>query len=256
MMDIPVDKLSRCISYGQVDSTNRIAKELATEGKAAPGTVVLAVSQSAGRGQYGRSFNSPAGGLYFSLLLEPNLPTEILPLITLATGLACRTVLYQSFGLHPFIKWPNDIYLGGKKIAGILCENLLCSNQSGTRAKVIIGVGLNVNSKIEDFPAEIKPTLTTLFEQIHETVELEPLLIQLIRAITSHVIRIQDERESLFAEWRQFDFLLHKRVLFHMSEGRTLHGIGLGLSAQGLYTIQDDKGLEHQVIGGQLRLQE
>jgi len=242
------------ITYDQIDSTNRVAKELAVAGKPA-GTVVLAATQSAGKGQYGRNFNSPRGGLYFSLLLEPDVPIESLPLITLATGLACRNVLHRAFNLYPLIKWPNDIYLDGKKVAGILCENLCTPHPSGTTARIIIGVGLNVNNRKEDFAVELQPIITTLWEQLRVPVDLEELLARLTQAIPAQVSRLRHERQSLLAEWQQFDFLLHKRVV-HVLEGRTLHGIGQGISSQGLYRIHDDNGIEHMVIGGQLRPQQ
>jgi BirA family biotin operon repressor/biotin-[acetyl-CoA-carboxylase] ligase len=241
------------ISYDQIDSTNRVAKEMAAQGRPS-GTVVLAATQTAGRGQYGRSFNSPKGGLYFSLLLEPDLPSEILPLITLATGLACRTVLHQTFGLHPLIKWPNDMYLDGKKVAGILCENLFSSPSANSIAKVIIGVGLNVNNRIEDFAPEVQPIITTLFEHLHETVELAPLLTLLTQAITAQVIRLRQDRKGVLDEWQQFDFLYHKPVV-HRIEADSLYGVGLGVTQHGLYRILDEHGTEHKVIGGQLRLQ-
>ena len=109
------------LAYDHLDSTNRVARELALEGCTA-GTVVLAGSQSSGRGQYGRLFNSPVGGLYFTLVLVPDLPLNALPLITLATGLACRETIQAVTGLEPLIKWPNDLYLDHRKVAGILCE--------------------------------------------------------------------------------------------------------------------------------------
>jgi BirA family biotin operon repressor/biotin-[acetyl-CoA-carboxylase] ligase len=246
--------LAMIISYQQIDSTNRVAKELAAENKPS-GTVVVAASQLAGRGQYGRSFNSPVGGLYFSLLLEPVIPTEKLPLITLATGLACRNVLHQSFNLQPLIKWPNDIYLGGKKTAGILCENLLLSRNPSNTAKVVIGVGINVNNKKEDFAVEIQPIITTLFEHLQKTVELEPLLALLLQAITTNVRRLLDESQSLLEEWQRYDFLFNKPVV-HTTEALTIHGTGKGISPQGLYVIQDENGVEQRVIGGQLRPQE
>jgi len=241
------------ITYAQIDPTNRVAKELAAEGRPA-GTVVHAVSQSAGKGQYGRCFNSPAGGLYFSLLLEPDLPLEILPLTTLAAGLACRNVLHQAFNLVPFIKWPNDLYLGGKKVAGILCEHICTPHPSDTAAKVIIGVGLNANNRIGDFDGDIQPLVTTLFEHMRKTVDLDALLGHLTQAISGQVMRLRQDRESVLAEWQQYDFLLHRRVV-HVCEERVLHGVGQGITSQGLYRLRDDHGAEHELIGGQLRPQ-
>jgi len=175
-------------------------------------------------------------------------------LITLATGLACRNVLHQSFNLQPLIKWPNDIYLGGKKTAGILCENLSLPPSPSSRIQVIIGVGINVNNKKEDFAAEIQPIITTLFEHLQRTVELEPLLALLLQAITTNVTRLLDESQSLLDEWQQYDLLFNKPVV-HTTEAMTIHGVGKGISPQGLYLIQDEHGVEQRVIGGQLRLQ-
>ena len=91
------------LSYPHLDSTNRLARELVLEG-CAIGTVVLADNQSSGRGQYGRVFSSPVGGLYFTLILAPDLPLSSLPLVTLATGLACRETLHEATGLSALIK--------------------------------------------------------------------------------------------------------------------------------------------------------
>jgi len=241
-------------SYNQLDSTNRLAKELAAEGKPT-GTVVLAVSQSAGRGQYGRAFTSPVGGLYFSLILEPTLPPERLSLATLATGLACRSVLHRVFQLHPDIKWPNDVYLGGKKVAGILCETVLTPLPPPSKAKVIIGVGMNVNTRRKDYPEELQPIITTLFEELQVTVDLDRLLNNLLEAITVHVAQLQHDAALLLAEWQRYDYLLNKSVVC-TGESHFFCGVGKGIDAQGFYRVLDHSGVEHRVLGGgQLRLQ-
>lgn len=241
-------------SFNQLDSTNRLAKELAAEGKPA-GTVVLAASQSAGRGQYGRAFTSPVGGLYFSLILEPVLPPERLPLATLATGIACRNVLHQGFQLHPEIKWPNDVYLGGKKIAGILCETVLMPQFAASTAKVVIGVGMNVNTVRMDYPEEIQPIITTVFEELQFSVDLDRLLNLLLEAITAHVAQLQHDAARLLAEWQRYDYLLNKSVIC-TSECHSFSGVGKGIDSQGFYRVLDHSGVEHQVLGGgQLRLQ-
>lgn len=129
-----------------LDSTNRLAKELAWQG-AAPGTVVQAAQQSAGRGQYERSFLSPLGGLYFSLILRPTLQAQEVAMVTLAAGLGCRDAISDQCQLRTRIKWPNDLYCKEKKIAGILSEywyfaptNYVCANAS-------VVVLINVNYK-------------------------------------------------------------------------------------------------------------
>ena len=241
------------IYYDQVDSTNRIAKELVMEGKPS-GTIVCAGIQSAGKGQYGRSFNSPPGGLYFSLLLKPNLDLEYLPLVTLATGLACREVIYSAFNVQTQIKWPNDIYLCDKKLAGILCENIdFRSAAENALATVVIGAGLNINNTKVDFPLEIQPIVTTLFDHLKIQVDLHSLRTLLVAAIVKNVIILSENRQLLLAQWQQHDYL-YKRSIIYTAGSMTLRGTGLGISSQGFYCIQDNKGAEHCVVGGQLRL--
>lgn len=237
--------------FDQTDSTNRVTRELAAEGKPA-GTVVRAACQSAGRGQHGRTFSSPVGGLYFSLLLEPDLPPDTLPLITLATGLACRTVLHRQYGLHPLIKWPNDLYLEGKKVAGILCENLFYPRVGKPSAKVIIGVGLNANTTATDYDVEIQPIITTLFDHLQRSIDLDELCARLIESITTHVERLGSDRHGLLCEWQQHDFL-HRKQLTYLHDTTRLTGLGYGVTPEGLYRIVDGNGREHRVIGGQLR---
>lgn len=237
--------------FDHIDSTNRIARQKALE-DAPSGLIVRAGRQSAGRGQYDRSFASPDGGLYFSLLLRLAVPIAQLPLITLATGVACREILFAAYGVEAKIKWPNDLYLGERKVAGILCENV--SNPAGKNDQpaVVIGVGLNVNSTLADFPSELQPIVTTLFEQTGQRMDLEKLLDLLAQAIASKAAMVATDSELLLAEWQKHDYL-HGRSLVHTAGNVTLQGIGMGVSALGLYRFRDAAGVEHSVVGGQLR---
>jgi BirA family biotin operon repressor/biotin-[acetyl-CoA-carboxylase] ligase len=241
------------IYYDHVDSTNRIAKEIATEGENTD-AVVQAGEQSAGKGQYGRTFTSPAGGLYFSLLLQPELEPEHLPLITLATGLACRDIIHSTFDLNSKIKWPNDIYLKGKKLAGILCESVQSGSPKDLKTSVVIGVGLNVNNRVDTFPMEIQPFVTTLFEHLAIEVDLAALLSQLTTAIKKNVAILKKGRQELLVEWQQHDYLLNKKLVY-TSGATTLQGIGRGISPYGYYRIRDTNGNEHAIMGGRVRPQ-
>lgn len=238
--------------HEHTDSTNRIAKEMVAEG-APSGTVVVAAAQSAGRGQYGRTFNSPIGGLYFSYVVEPALPPERISLVTLVTGLACRNVLSERFQLNALIKWPNDLYLAGKKVAGILCEHLGKPNLPNTESKVIIGVGLNVNSRIEQFDPEVQPLVTTLYEHTGQTRELTPLLDDLLHAILLCVERLATEHDILLEEWQRYDLLKDQPVTYTNLNG-TIEGVGLGINRDGMYLVRDATNQEHTIVSGQLRL--
>ncbi len=241
------------ICYDQIDSTNRVAKELVLKGKPS-GTIVRAERQLAGKGQYGRNFISPVGGLYFSLLLQPDLQLKYLPLITLATGLACREVIFSICGLPTQIKWPNDIYLADKKVAGILCENVIFNGLEKKSPTVVIGVGLNVNNTLSNFPPGIQPIVTTLFEHLHEQLDIDTLFSSLVTSIVKNSASLGADRQAILARWQKFDYLANKAVV-HTAGLVTRKGTGCGISSEGYYRIMDDHGDEHCIVGGQLRLQ-
>jgi len=233
------------------DSTNRIAREKAAEGAAA-GLVIWAERQESGRGQYGREFASPIGGLYFSLLLRPNLDAVDVPLITLVTGLACRDVLFDVCGVQAGIKWPNDLYLGDKKVGGILCENSFDTGVNPVQPTVVIGVGININSRLSDFPAELRPLVTTLFEETGKKHNIEVCLECFVEKISAYVESLPTKRETLLDQWRNHDYLL-RRPIQYINGDQTVYGSGLGLASDGRYMIVEESGRERAIIGGQLR---
>jgi BirA family biotin operon repressor/biotin-[acetyl-CoA-carboxylase] ligase len=147
--------LTRLARYGKahlfptVTSTNDVAKKLATEGLPA---LVAAEIQTRGRGRFSREWLSPAGGLWFSMLLFPDMAAERIGLITLVAGLAVAQAVEERAGLKPDLLWPNDVLVGTKKVCGILCE--------GKGKAVIVGIGLNLNQT--SFPPEL-PDATSLF---------------------------------------------------------------------------------------------
>lgn len=144
-----------------VDSTNSACRRLALEG-APDGTVVLADCQTAGRGRRGRSFQSPAGkGLFFSILWRPDCaPERLLPLTALSAVAACQAIRRVT-GAEVQIKWPNDLVLSGRKLAGILTEMAL-EGESGHVSHVVVGIGINVHQRPEDFGGEVADIATSL----------------------------------------------------------------------------------------------
>lgn len=239
--------------FDHLDSTNRVARQKALE-NAPAGLVIRAGMQSAGRGQYDRSFASPLGGLYFSMLLRPDIAITQLPLITLAVGVACRDVIFSQFKVEAEIKWPNDLYVGERKIAGILCESVLAGSERDSGPAVVAGVGLNVNSVLDDFPPPLQPIVTTLIEQTGLRSDLDKLLDGLVQAIEAKVLLIGKATNVLLTQWQNFDYLYSKPLVYTAGE-KTIRGIGLGVSPLGQYRFRDVDGQEHSVVGGQLRPQ-
>ncbi len=238
--------------YPQLDSTSRVAKDLLQQGAAA-GTVVLAAQQSAGRGQYGRTFASPPGGLYFSLILYPEIQAQEAAMVTLAAGLGCRDALGAQCGLSPQIKWPNDLYCAGRKIAGILTE--YCLPAMGRReAAVVIGAGLNVNSSSGDFPEELRPLLGTVRDLTGAAIhDMETLLEACAACIERRVAQLLRDRSTLLAEWQKADYLLGRRIRHLLNEQVLATGIGRGIDYSGRYLLEQDDGSTGAVLAGQLK---
>ena len=148
--------------FESVDSTNSYLKRIAAEG-APDGAVAVADEQTAGRGRRGRSFSSsPGRGVYLSALLRPQLaPEKILPLTALGAVAACDAV-ERTCGVRPQIKWTNDLVLNGKKLSGTLTE-LSLEGESGALQYAVIGIGVNCNNTLEDFPPELRDVATSLY---------------------------------------------------------------------------------------------
>lgn len=150
----------KCFLYECLDSTNKKAKELAEAG-CSEGTVVMASEQLEGVGRRGRSWSSEKDqGIYMSMVLRPTFHADKASMVTLVTALAVAKVieaLGKDCGVHPFIKWPNDIVIRGKKVCGILTEMSMKDNQIGY---IVVGIGINIHN--QEFPKEIAHMASSL----------------------------------------------------------------------------------------------
>ena len=167
--------------FEELDSTNTYLKREALSGLP-EGTVVFCERQSAGRGRMGRSFFSPSGGgIYFSLLLRPQLPVEDTAMITACAAVCVCQGVQQVTGLHPEIKWVNDPQLSGKKFCGILTESVIASSKAP--AFLVLGIGVNVNSDPSTFPMEVRERATSLRAQLGEAVSREAVSAAILDGI-------------------------------------------------------------------------
>lgn len=198
------------------DSTNRVAMEMAENG-AKHGTVVVADAQTAGRGRMGRPWVSPAGkNLYVSVLLRPSVPAVDATRLALVAGVALADAV-EAVGVPASLKWPNDLYCGGRKAAGILAE--MASDPDGVR-HVVIGVGLNVNMEEADFPPDLRDTATSLRIRAGRTFRRVDVLARLLDALgTRYAEFIGGGFASLRDGWDRRDFLRGRRVLLRRQGG-------------------------------------
>lgn len=195
--------------HQEVASTNTRARELALAG-APEGTLVWAESQSGGRGRLGRPWHSPPGaGLYFSLILDP-WPKENPSFLTLAAGLSVAEAINQMTSLQPGIKWPNDLLIQDKKIAGILAE--LDSGGLPPRF-VVLGVGVNVNLQPTDIPDEIRDTAGSLLAATGKTWDRSALLGIILEKIEGNYLGLKAGRHNdILQRYRRNSITIGARV--------------------------------------------
>jgi len=240
--------------FSDTSSTNDLALILSNTG-APNGTLVVADSQSAGRGRLeGRIWHSPPGtGLYFSLILRPHLAPADFPKLTLAAGLALCKALESHTQCQPGLKWPNDLFLLGKKCGGILTETQAVAGAGQTA--VVIGIGLNVNTPPEAFSEGLRPKATSLLAETGIPHERGPLLAAILGELDLVVARLeQGDFPGILAEWRQRDIHAGLQVSWLNTQGRIITGISLGPDEEGFLHIRDAQGQVHSVISGDISL--
>lgn len=232
-----------------VDSTNNVLKSMADQG-APEGTVVVAEKQEKGRGRLGRDWSSPAGGgIYLSLLLRPPIPPQqTSPLTLLAAVAACTGIRAVLPRLSPGIKWPNDLLLGGRKVCGILCE---IKAEMDLVHYLIAGIGINVNTDLEDLPHALQSSATSLkLENGGEAVSR----IAVAAAILQHYDELYCEyleagSAPVLARWKENNITLGRSVKIH-NQDRFYTGTALELDSSGALIVEGASGeIKHFSVG-------
>ena len=173
--------------YDTINSTNRVAKELAITG-AAHGTLIISSEQTEGRGRRDHSFYSPKGGLYMSILLKPEFLNTLVPdEITTATGNSVCSAIKVLTGLSPYIKPINDLFIDKKKICGILTE-AGTEFETGDVQWIVVGIGINFDSDINLFPTDIKEIAASIFAPGTSTVTKNQLAAEIINQLLAQKI--------------------------------------------------------------------
>jgi BirA family biotin operon repressor/biotin-[acetyl-CoA-carboxylase] ligase len=227
--------------FDRIDSTNRYVLDEARAGAAA-GLVAVADHQTAGRGRLGRSWEAaPGSSLLVSVLLRPNLPAERLFLLTLAAGLALADALGAVAGITAGLKWPNDLVIGNKKLAGLLAEADL--GGGGARA-VVIGAGCNLTA--DAFPAELAAQATAVELEAGHAVARDALLAAFLDSLADRL----DALDAVLAEARTRSATLLRRVRIERPRGELLEGLATDLADNGALVVRDDAGAEHVVAVG------
>jgi BirA family biotin operon repressor/biotin-[acetyl-CoA-carboxylase] ligase len=233
--------------FEEISSTSTRARELAEKG-APEGVVVVAEAQTHGRGRLGRRWESPAlANLYFSVVLRPEIAPAHAAQITLTAAVALADSVASFIPQPPAIKWPNDILVGGKKLAGILTEAACRSERVDY---VILGVGVNVNLRIRAMPETIRRRATSLAELKGENLARETVLRRLIQDLDRcYGILEAAGFDALRPRWEARFDLRGKRVRADLGD-RVVIGVARGIDPSGALIVEDESGRAHNIIAG------
>ncbi len=237
------------LCFKETDSTNSQARTLADNG-ASEGTLVLAESQTLGRGRKGRTWFSPKGeGVFISMILRPLMSPMDSSRLTLLAAVALAEALIDSTGLEIRIKWPNDLLCNGRKVAGILTE---LSTDMDAVNHVIIGLGLNVNTPRRSFPVDLRKKASSLLVesgQPHSRCKITQLFLE---RFEGHYDALVDHGfPPLLSRWKSLSDSIGKKFRVEMID-KTLTGTIQDVDSNGFLILEDEKGVRHSILSGDI----
>jgi len=256
---------SEILVFEQTASTNDVVTHMAKT-QPGEGLVVFAESQTKGRGRHGRVWSSPRGkGLWFSVLLRPNLPLSSAPRITVAASVAVARSTRKTSGLDARIKWPNDVTVNGKKVAGILVETIGCEKQpqAGTpvppnqpciHPSIVLGIGIDVNCRLEDFPPDVAGIASSLEIESGRQQDRAELAAEVLGALDEYYAAAQKNFDTIIAEWARLSTTLGKQLVVTMGK-RRIEGHAQALDEDGALLLRKDNGQIERILGGDVTVE-
>lgn len=237
--------------YDSVVSTNTVAAELAGAGSA-EGTVVIADTQTGGRGRRGRAWRSPPGkNLYMSVLLRPDLSPRDASVLTLATAVAACAALRRATPLPVSIKWPNDLMVKGKKLGGILTEIRADMDRI---FHAVVGIGININLTADDLPEDIKLTATSVLIETGTWRQRTPVAAEVLKELDRlYALLAAGERAAIIAAWRQLSDTLGRTVRAVLSD-EAVTGIAEDIDDEGTLVIREESGAVRRISAGDITI--
>jgi len=236
------------VHHFSADSTNTIALDLAQRG-AEHGTVVVAEEQTAGRGRLGRTwYSEKSSGIYVSVILRPPLSPAAAPILTLMAGVSAQHALSAVTGLGVDIRWPNDLLVNGKKVAGILTE---MSAELGRLHAVVLGIGINVNHL--EMPAGLKPTATSLRIESQRSWSRLPILVALLKEMEKfYHLLLEKGNGAIIQGWAAAStYAQGKPIRIVTGEGEA-RATTLGLDPSGALRVRYDDSREEALVAGEI----
>ncbi|OHR74559.1 bifunctional biotin--[acetyl-CoA-carboxylase] synthetase/biotin operon repressor [Bacillus sp. HMSC76G11] len=252
-LGLKTEFMGRHIHFEEVvSSTQKIAHSLAGDG-AEEGTIVVADQQTGGRGRLARAWYSPKQtGIWMSMILRPKIPINKTPQLTLLTAVALIQAIEEVTGLTPEIKWPNDIMINGKKIVGILTE---LQAEADRVHSVIIGVGMNVNHTLDQFPEELQAIATSIAEETGEPADraqvIQVIMKNFEKLYTSYLIHGFKPVKLL---WESYAISLNKNLIARTLQG-TIRGRAIGIDDEGVLLLETAEGKIEKIYSADIEIQ-
>lgn len=236
----------KIISYHSTDSTNDLAYKLG-ESNASEGTVIIAERQLKGKGRLERTWLSPTGGIYFSIILRPDIAPSESSKITIMAAVAVRKAIEKETGLKPQIKWPNDILINGLKVCGILTE---MKAEQDKVSFIILGIGINANTDFSKLPK----TATTLKKELGSDISRIDLTKKILKELDFYyALFIKNHFEEIREEWKHSAYMLGKRVKISC-HNKEVEGYAQDIDSDGALIIRKDHGFMERILSGDVML--
>jgi BirA family biotin operon repressor/biotin-[acetyl-CoA-carboxylase] ligase len=236
--------------FYQVTSTNELAKDMALLG-AKEGTVIIAETQTKGRGRLGREWMSPEGGIWLSVILRPKLNAKDAPKLTLIASLAVAQTINQLFNLRAEVKWPNDVLINAKKVCGILTE---ANTKGDTINFVVVGVGVNANIELGSLPEEVRQNATSLKHELKREINRELFLKTLLEKMEHYYfLLLKGKFNHILMEWKNLCGILNSYVEV-TSLKEKVEGWAVDVDENGALLIKLRNGTLKRVLSGDVAL--
>jgi BirA family biotin operon repressor/biotin-[acetyl-CoA-carboxylase] ligase len=235
--------------FDHTPSTIWVGKQLCSENdpEKLHGTVIVAEEQTGGVGRLGRAWVSPSGGIWITILLKPQIPVDHVFMITMAGSIAGARAIRKEFGLGALIKWPNDIFIGNKKVAGLLLE---LSAESDDIHYALLSTGIDVNIPLGQFAPDLQKDITSICAEVGHEVDRASFLARILKEFEMRLQLIESgEYETITQEWKSISYTLGRRVKIRTMKN-SFEGEAIDIDQFGALIVRKDNGRIERVIAG------
>jgi len=235
--------------YEKISSTSAVAKDLTAQQDPSSlhGAVIVAEEQTGGTGRLGRAWVSPGGGIWTTIILKPRIPIDRLFMLTMVGSLAVVRAIKKVVDIGALIKWPNDIYIGDKKVGGVITE---LSAEGPIVHYVLVGIGVDVNVTLRNLPPGLRESATSLSAELGHEVDRAILLATFLREFELRYNQVESgEYDTIVREWKSLSWTLEHRVRIHLGT-RVFEGDAIDIDDYGALIVRKDSGTVERVIAG------